>query len=409
MQTAQLDGKEVIAWDLTAQEFQYLRHCYRKDPDRLRFRDGLHAIPRGGPLRANHFAHRKGESGGGGAETQFHILAKRAIHAVASAKGWSATLEVAGPDRRWQADVLLEKKGRRIAFEIQWSPQSMAEFQRRSDRYASDGVETVWLARSTMRSLTFHSATVQMIPFNADGAGRDTIYPLSTALEACLDVLEEPSWRSIAEPILRQRCDSCGGSWFSTGISELWGDKRDFTPYEREVLCSWAGSIHETYSRRAGKRYPMWHCPHCKSKFGDFYLDHRDRNIVHEGKVIPDVRGVSLWDAIVERLATHAELSAGVADVEGEESRFLPGTTQPRANRIGSGNESWPTSGAVTPESRSVATRCGGSVTSEETRAALDAIAAEGVADTRRADDPERIRAFYERLGRAAQIYGEEG
>ncbi|PSF31748.1 hypothetical protein C7H19_22245 [Aphanothece hegewaldii CCALA 016] len=49
----------------------------------------------------------------------------------------------------WRADVLAIKGDLKIAFEIQWSRQSIEETQLRQERYRQSGVECVWLFRTT--------------------------------------------------------------------------------------------------------------------------------------------------------------------------------------------------------------------------------------------------------------------
>lgn len=61
-----------------------------------------------------------------------------------------ASTEVPGASsegERWIADVLCERGERRIAFEIQWSSQAPADYERRQSRYAQSGVRCIWLAR----------------------------------------------------------------------------------------------------------------------------------------------------------------------------------------------------------------------------------------------------------------------
>jgi hypothetical protein len=43
--------------------------------------------------------------------------------------------------KRWIADVLLEKEGRRVAVEVQWSNQNHVRYLERQQHYAEAGVE----------------------------------------------------------------------------------------------------------------------------------------------------------------------------------------------------------------------------------------------------------------------------
>jgi hypothetical protein len=70
-----------------------------------------------------------------------HELAQR----IREFPGWEAEVEVAGEN--WRADVLaVADGGRRIAWEIQLSPVSTSEVERRTARYAAEGIEVCWVA-----------------------------------------------------------------------------------------------------------------------------------------------------------------------------------------------------------------------------------------------------------------------
>lgn len=184
-------------------------------------------------------------------------------------------------------------------------------FQERTERHRRDGVETVWVARSTMRGFDSLPRELNVIPFDESGVGRHVRYPLVRAFETCFDLLESGERRSEAAPIHRHRCYKCSGVWFSTEIHVTWGEKRAFTDEELQVLGAWAGSLWFDHSHTREEGYLMWHCPHCQAKQGDFYLRPSRAEIVHGGTVIPDPRGMSLWNALEERLA-----AAGIDPVE---------------------------------------------------------------------------------------------
>lgn len=82
----------------------------------------------------------------GGPESPEHLRAKAVVADTARELGWTATVEYPAPDRSWIADVLIEKDGRRIAVEIQWSRQTGTDFLRRQMRYEAADIECFWLA-----------------------------------------------------------------------------------------------------------------------------------------------------------------------------------------------------------------------------------------------------------------------
>lgn len=284
-----------------------------------------------------------GQGGVTARETPFHVEAKRAIRDVAISRGWAPTIEARHPDGAWQADVLVEKNGRRIAFEVQWSRQSRADYDLRTRRYASDGIETVWLSKGS----PLHPAVLSglmVIPLTKDGIGTELgVFPVTSAVDACFDYLENDLLRSRVEPIYPQApCRACGKPWFSTGGAQTWGPKRPFTESELAVLGSWAGVVKDELSIEYNGIYPMCRCPHCGAKQGDFFLDQKEPCIVWSGKVIdrPADHGLSLWDSVLRRLRlpgfAAGSMLAGPATLAGRGRRLprtqgAPGRDRPEA------------------------------------------------------------------------------
>ena len=84
-------------------------------------------------------------------ESREHAELKRIAAAAAQEAGWNADFEVSRTSPsgdRWQADVLLEKDGREVAVEVQWSPQAHARYLLRQKKYEQAGVEVIWLHRT---------------------------------------------------------------------------------------------------------------------------------------------------------------------------------------------------------------------------------------------------------------------
>lgn len=80
-------------------------------------------------------------------ESDQHLAMKRALkERIDAAPGWRAEVEHAHPERAWIADVMaLHTSGKRLAFEVQLSPQSEEQYIFRSQRYLDDGVGPVWV------------------------------------------------------------------------------------------------------------------------------------------------------------------------------------------------------------------------------------------------------------------------
>jgi hypothetical protein len=82
-------------------------------------------------------------------ETPAHLLAKGTIALACRQAGYRVTTEARGPGGRWIADVLATSPGasRSLAFEVQWSAQSLDATLARQAAYAADGVRGCWFFR----------------------------------------------------------------------------------------------------------------------------------------------------------------------------------------------------------------------------------------------------------------------
>lgn len=83
-------------------------------------------------------------------ESAHHKALKLIVRDVAVGEGWLADFEVSGKSAagiRWRADVVATKEKRKIAFELQWSNQAQADFNRRAEPYRDSGMEVTWIHR----------------------------------------------------------------------------------------------------------------------------------------------------------------------------------------------------------------------------------------------------------------------
>lgn len=310
MQLALLRGEPIVAFDLTAEQFDALKTEVRADRDLLRFPDGLVAIPRSGAQVHAHFAHRSGEGGGGDAETIHHVLAKKAIRDVAIKRGWQAQLEVRGPDGRWRVDVLLTRGSRRVAFEVQWSHQDIAEYCERTARYAADGVDTVWLSRYTARTWRDIERAVQALPYQPGKVGDyGPTFPLEAAIDLCLAHLETAVIVPANAPGHAQtECYRCRKKFGYHPAATLFGEKTQWSDEERTALGAWAAHLKKAYSKTANTTYLAWHCPHCGAMQGDVPLAQTRSRLfaLVDGRIVPDTRGRTLWELVRGRLSAES-------------------------------------------------------------------------------------------------------
>lgn len=96
------------------------------------------------------FAHdRVSESCPTNGETAEHRALKAALADLIRRSGGRANIEATpGPhdSARWRADVLaVGPRGHRVAFEVQLSTMTVTEGWERTQRYAADGIQTVWV------------------------------------------------------------------------------------------------------------------------------------------------------------------------------------------------------------------------------------------------------------------------
>jgi len=121
---------------------------------------GETAVVKTSPIGTQFFAHKGRAHPVHKGETKEHLHVKAAVVEAAAALGWTARAEVRAPDGSWIADVLVEKDGRQIAFEVQISAQDAERYLERQARYERDGIECFWL---TARASTEHLPGVPVL------------------------------------------------------------------------------------------------------------------------------------------------------------------------------------------------------------------------------------------------------
>lgn len=99
-------------------------------------------------LGTRFFAHKQRGECTSAAETAEHLFVKACIARAIAGSGWNVATEVRGyaPDGSlWIADVMAERGKHRIAFEVQWSPQTQEQTAQRQEKYRGSGVRGLWL------------------------------------------------------------------------------------------------------------------------------------------------------------------------------------------------------------------------------------------------------------------------
>jgi hypothetical protein len=80
-------------------------------------------------------------------ESPEHQTLKALVMRTVADAGWDADIEVAGPDRKWIADVFATKNRAKLAFEIQLSPITHDELWRRHQAYEQCRVRDCWFVK----------------------------------------------------------------------------------------------------------------------------------------------------------------------------------------------------------------------------------------------------------------------
>ena len=143
--TALLDGSPISAFEMTVDEWSQLRATHKGAS--LTMTCGQRGVPKQSSLGLRFFALHPGTDcrlHETGPETRKHHAAKAALADAARRAGWQAHIEYVSDRRDWIADVLIIKGSKRIALEVQWSPQTSEEFARRTQRYERAGVACRW-------------------------------------------------------------------------------------------------------------------------------------------------------------------------------------------------------------------------------------------------------------------------
>lgn len=221
-------------------------------------------------------------------ETLQHLRLKTAIVRAAAALGWNARAEVRAPDGSWIADVLVEKDGRRVAFEVQIASQNLERYRERQLRYARDGVECFWI---TSRVNTDHLVGVPALRVdpNADEllvAHRSRVeerHPLDGFVESVLEgglrwTLRAPATVTGSIRWGIHVCDPCGGASVVWDVDAAAAATCQGCSWRRPSVPLYAGLAPRAAAALLGVDLPMaawgskeeavpsrFRCPHCRA------------------------------------------------------------------------------------------------------------------------------------------------
>lgn len=315
--TATLHGARIDSVLITDEQWKTFKAASRASE--LLMACGKPGFPRTSRHGLRHFAHKskadcvRPECW---SETAQHLAAKAAVARAADADGWNATVEYPAPDRSWIADVMAEKNGRRVAFEIQWSRQSAEEFTRRQERYGSDDIECLWIihrrnlaaaqeAEVPYAVFSDQITDLDVIPCEGLFAG-DEAAPLADVVQHRLAGIQhgriEVEVVEASFAMTEMGCFSCkapstvwvldhvkartrcGQTLYFSSTYELWAEKRIETTLRAAALEAVSTSgrewpplsplrMHHSNTAKAG--YLAYGCTHCTRGFmGDYFIAH---------------------------------------------------------------------------------------------------------------------------------------
>ncbi|MBN1452927.1 MAG: hypothetical protein JW963_18055 [Anaerolineales bacterium] len=323
---AAIDGEQVVAPLLSDDEWFELRQAVRagkksvvmpccNGPGHLRM----------SKLGLKHFAHNRGSQRTDGCdrhETQEHLLAKAEIAIACKAASYDPITEASGPD--WRADILATKGNIKIAFEVQWSSQTLDETLARQQRYKEAGIRCCWLFRKPPPQLQDANRDLPLFPVRQDENGNflvsllppafwkypSIVPPKEMLLQEFIAALLQGRIKFRERLVTRQElqvrvvfvdmpCWKCGaeahiyyvskGFVASCGLpvpadqGNLWNDsKLIFHPLIVKAVQTFLktqagrhvklGAIKPRFSKTVGTQYMSFGCPQCDVIFGDFFV-----------------------------------------------------------------------------------------------------------------------------------------
>jgi Competence protein CoiA-like family len=305
---ALVDGLRTVSTLLSDEQWRALQADVRAGRRSASFPYcGTPAYLRTSKLGIRHFAHRNvSDCPDHPKETGQHLLAKNIIMHAARAAGWDADTEVRGVG--WVADVLARHGERTVAFEVQWSSQTRAEFERRQARYAADGVDGVWFTRYE-RSVPYpcRDLPIFQVVFAEGGptvvvnrrtlAMADTVAALLGGRIGFRDHVATGQPAALRVACFEYgcyRCDVVSLIWDVEGESltglcgtavelesgPIWARERPEASdavrsrpvAEATGLGVTPANLGPRYSRTAGGSYTAFSCPGCGALFGDWFL-----------------------------------------------------------------------------------------------------------------------------------------
>ncbi len=335
---AVVDGNDVIAPFLSLEEWERLRASVKSREKELR----LPCCQNTGHLRTsklgtNHFVHNRRAGCDWISETVAHLKAKSEIALVCKEFKYDVTTEASGSG--WRADVLATKGSTKIAFEVQWSRQSLEETARRQAQYRRDGIRGCWLFRLPPQKMKRPARELPLFALSSEQIQNDLFFKvkISTSVNEV-----EPQPSHVLSDFIRSllgrkvkfckhftakkhqrlrivfiyikcwRCQKFSHVYYiSNGLLSCCGDTMhkcrgmwdlDKLKFNEAVLQAIRAFLHSPegshirmgeikprYYRTLGEIYPSFGCYHCDVILGDWFISEAVRNSVYNENFAPGV------------------------------------------------------------------------------------------------------------------------
>ena len=239
-------------------------------------------------------------------KTALHELAQQQIVEACNQLGMQAQMEYVGDG--WRADVLVQNGGKKYAFEIQVTPQSLKKTQERQEKYIKDGIIGCWLFEKEPSRQRLEREDLPIFRIIQEGGllsvslkERKTL-PLDIFVKDF--ITEKIRFCNTLRPLQRvnvvfveKPCWKCGTKnhffFVAPFVSAcnakihfqeaMWtSEKFTFRPEILKKIEEYASSeegkylklatIKERYSSVVGKPYMSFGCSCCDIIFGDFHI-----------------------------------------------------------------------------------------------------------------------------------------
>lgn len=312
---AYLYSQKIFAPLLNENEWEHIRSSLKENPEYLHFKCCQSPVyARVSKNGLKHFVHKNTDHCNYVYESEDHLLLKMEVFEACQNLGWNTEVEFAG--EKFRTDVLAQKDGQRVAFEIQLSRQDLQTTIERQNIFKEAGVRCVWFFKRlpsrfyTNRFLPAFELIIDhhnILPFQCNLTGKQI------PVKKCVELLLEGKVKFRKKLVLKKQqkaeiylfdedCWRCEfqykaiGAWST--IKSQCGIEHENGGFEIETLALETKKVvkelrhtniavfKKSFSR-AKNRY-VWanHCPRCRSMLEPAVIDSDMLNLLAE-KAVP--------------------------------------------------------------------------------------------------------------------------